>query len=496
MNQDKYDRQIRLWGVDGQKAIEGSVVVCFGSDEISSEILKNLVLHAFGEIIIVDDHVVTEEDIGINFFLEAESVGKQRANEVARLLSEMNPDPKITAIIKGISNYEVLDEIDKEKVFVISHGNLTKAEISKLSDKIREKNFKQLHIQTTGFFGAFYLDAGSHHSFDGVDHIKHDLRINRPFPELEEFFKSYDIFDKEKVDDLLHSQLPFPVFLYYARQRVFAAHPGETKLNSRYISELIKQVKTMYRTQDQENVDEAKYNVPLAIDSEDLPITVQRIFSLEPESIQQEDHFWRLVHASHEFYNKHGIIPLCGKIPDMESSSAIFNKLKAIFKNKSAQDIEDIASLVPDIDKSEVERFVKSIGSLTAYNYPPIKESIERVGDLSYEYEKENLYKNITRNLFVASRAFKEKTGKDPVLADKDKFIECLRELGTPEGDGDLEKFAAEFVRFNGQILPSVAASLAAIAAQEITKVIIMKATPCKPIVAYDAIHGQIYDGE
>lgn len=100
----KYDRQLRLWAASGQQALEGSRVLLVNSDGawgkqssgvsgvIGVEALKNLVLPGVGGFTIVDPAVVTEADLGVNFFLEEGSLGKSRAEETCRLLRELNPD--------------------------------------------------------------------------------------------------------------------------------------------------------------------------------------------------------------------------------------------------------------------------------------------------------------------------------------------------------------------------------------------------------------------
>jgi hypothetical protein len=97
----KYDRQLRLWAPSGQRALEESHVVLIvpdqgtqgsGSSVAGVETLKNLVLPGIGSFTIADSAVVTEADLGINFFLEADSLGKSRAKECTRLLEELNPD--------------------------------------------------------------------------------------------------------------------------------------------------------------------------------------------------------------------------------------------------------------------------------------------------------------------------------------------------------------------------------------------------------------------
>lgn len=50
MKVDKYDRQIRLWGVKGQRKLGGAKVALVGCSGAGIETLKNLVLPGIGEI--------------------------------------------------------------------------------------------------------------------------------------------------------------------------------------------------------------------------------------------------------------------------------------------------------------------------------------------------------------------------------------------------------------------------------------------------------------
>ena len=90
----KYDRQLRLWAAKGQRALEEShfLLLNSGSGVVGIETLKNLVLPGIGQFTIVDENIVTEEDLGINFFLEESSLGKSRAAECCRLLRELNTE--------------------------------------------------------------------------------------------------------------------------------------------------------------------------------------------------------------------------------------------------------------------------------------------------------------------------------------------------------------------------------------------------------------------
>ena len=65
-----------------------------GSSVAGIETLKNLVLPGIGSFTIADSAKVADADLGINFFLEADSLGKSRAKECMTLLEELNPDVK------------------------------------------------------------------------------------------------------------------------------------------------------------------------------------------------------------------------------------------------------------------------------------------------------------------------------------------------------------------------------------------------------------------
>lgn len=90
----KYDRQLRLWGANGQNRLEAAHLALFGATATGCEVLKNLILPSVGEFTVIDDKVVEEADLGTNFFLDEESIGESRAERTAAILGELNPDAK------------------------------------------------------------------------------------------------------------------------------------------------------------------------------------------------------------------------------------------------------------------------------------------------------------------------------------------------------------------------------------------------------------------
>ena len=99
----KYDRQLRLWAASGQQALEDARVLLLnsGSGVVGVETLKNLILPGVGSFTIVDEAEVSDKDLGVNFFLEDNSLGKPRAEETCKLLQELNPEVNGNAIQKA-----------------------------------------------------------------------------------------------------------------------------------------------------------------------------------------------------------------------------------------------------------------------------------------------------------------------------------------------------------------------------------------------------------
>jgi hypothetical protein len=90
-----YDRQIRLWGAQAQERIRNAHILLVSLRALGTEIAKNLTLAGISSLTIVDEELVTEEDLGSCYFLRDEDVGKPvcPANrEVKPVEREQNAD--------------------------------------------------------------------------------------------------------------------------------------------------------------------------------------------------------------------------------------------------------------------------------------------------------------------------------------------------------------------------------------------------------------------
>lgn len=86
----RYDRQIRIWGAEGQQRLESSRIALLNCSATGAETLKNLVLGGIASFTIADGNKVTAADLGNNFLVDQSRLGQSRAHAVTDLLKEMN----------------------------------------------------------------------------------------------------------------------------------------------------------------------------------------------------------------------------------------------------------------------------------------------------------------------------------------------------------------------------------------------------------------------
>lgn len=59
----RYDRQLRVWGPQGQEALGRTNIAVLGSGPAAAEALKNLVLGGIGSFVVVDDAIVSRREM-------------------------------------------------------------------------------------------------------------------------------------------------------------------------------------------------------------------------------------------------------------------------------------------------------------------------------------------------------------------------------------------------------------------------------------------------
>lgn len=527
----KYDRQMRLWGKHGQKAIERAHICVLGGGPVASETLKNLVLPNVGEFTIVDAAKVKARDLGNNFFVEEAFIGKSRAETVCALLLEMNPDVRGHAVVRDpmeliAKNLEFFDSFT-----VVVATQIYGTAVLELSKYLKAKDIVFINVRANGLIGELRIQKEEHPIIeskpidDRTDLYIHPEQLAR-FEELDQYLKSFDLLqrvDLQGDEGRLHTHVPCIAIITQFAEAWKKEHgklPGSNDydIQRRFKQEL--QVSGKYDLK-AENYEETKkyawsvYYHP----NEKLNPTVKKVLADEKGTTvtAKSDKFWIMVRALRDFMENEGkgLLPVSTNIPDMHSLPEYYVKLKGIYKNGYERDrdlirgyldarLAELGGVPGDIDSELFERFVKNVRNLRVVRFRAIcdeweKPDSETLNEKFIDFEAmmnpdqdaladAKLPMAINWNIGLkATDLFYDEHKRLPGAwgtSELERDVILLQELTeklfkTFELDAEADKrISKELVRFGGSEVHNIAAFLGGVAAQAILKLIIAQYVP------------------
>ena len=543
MSKDKYDRQTRLWG-EGQILICASKLLCLNSDSLSSEILKNLILSGVGEVTIIDNVKITQEDLKTNFFVDADDIGKLRGEIVLKNLLELNPDVKGNFIEKCSKEY--LDDAnnDLSKYDIVIAANLKKEEDNKLNEIAKKKGIRIVIVKSNGLLGYLRIFENYHGNMclRLMDNPVADYRLSCPWKELEEYVDTFDIDKMELID---HKNVPYFVILLKALS-IYRKNKNDPKANPKTKDEKaeFKKIVEGFKLKvdedkgENDNIEEALGKLYYCNASYNNLTTykLQNIFDVIEKTEQKEildkcniymKLFFLYFYCLKKFFDKYQSYPLCGSIPDMISSTTNFINLKKIYNSKAEKEHKEMRELITaeikenkhfteeekkcldslvnnlSLDKIDIVDILnKNWPQTSLFVYPD--NNLEKEGknldpdQIEEDFQKINF---VWYLLFRASDEFQKKNGRYPGQNTDDfkKDVPELFNLVKSEYEGlsnkpDLgnelnENNAFEFCRMGRGDVPPIISVVGSITSQEIIKLITYEFGTVNNTVIYDGIN-------
>ncbi|KAL8854371.1 MAG: hypothetical protein Q9221_000858 [Calogaya cf. arnoldii] len=542
----KYDRQLRLWAASGQQALEDAHVLLLndgGPGVVGVETLKNLILPGIGSYTIVDDNIVAESDLGINFFLIDQSLGKSRAEETCKYLTELNPDVKGYPVQKSLEGFlgnaipsddhslEDPNALDQYTLilFVASKPNYPLLRL--VSGYCAAKALPLFYVHSLGLFSHFSAQLPD--PFPIVDThpdptSTQDLRLLEPWQELQEFAKS----KTENLDTLSnhdHGHIPYLLLLLRFLDDWRESHDGKSPGEYREKKEFKSFVESKARSDNpeggEENFDEATAAILKSLNKPSLPSGLRQIFE-DPNSKQpQHDsaNFWLIACAIQQFHQTHGSLPLPGALPDMKAQSQDYIQLQNIYKAKARRDIDEVTKSVRSmetelkrqtpVEAKEIESFCKGAAFVKLIRgkplpvYQPNAEAPQTSVHQILEDEDSLL------PIFIAFQAYdlwlqeipiepleddsKTSSGDRSTLGAIKQTVTKIITLDGAISEGKvnvddimprIEPILEEFVRADGAELHNISALTGGMVAQEVIKVLTKQYIPIDNTCVFDGI--------
>ncbi|CAE7323665.1 AXR1 [Symbiodinium natans] len=515
---DKYDRQLRLWGAHGQRALMDAKVCMLGSSAIATEALKNLVLPGIGQFTIVDSAKVEAADLGHNFFLEESDLGKLRSEAACKWLLEMNPDVQGAHI-----DQDSAKAVGQGKEFfrhfsIVIACQLTETLASQLGRLCEELQIPLILVTSLGFVGKIRLFVAEHSVCETKpDSEFGDLRLTDPFPELRRFADSIDF---ASLNDTEHAHVPYVVILIRALDSWRKRSEGRTLPKTSAEKDEFKDIVSKMRRSPQEaNFDEALANAYKAWMPYVIPDAVQQVLSRVASASKSD--FWIVARAVSQFVRDCGKLPLAGTLPDMTASTDMFIKLQEIYSSRADGDFAAITAHVATIQKELgvdgstpgefVKRFCQNALNCEVFRFRSLEEefrppSVEEGGvDLDEELQDDDSLVAWYIALRAADR-FREDQNHWPGELCGDGASDLAGDMATLTGLAtkvlssykasvsvdSVTKMVEEVVRYGGCELHTTSSVLGGIVSQEVVKLVTKQYSPLCNTLLFDGLQGKM----
>ncbi|KAL2328351.1 hypothetical protein Fmac_021778 [Flemingia macrophylla] len=508
----KYDRQLRIWGEQGQAALEKSSICLLNCGPTGSETLKNLVLGGVGSITVVDGSKVEVGDLGNNFLVDESSLGKSKAKCVCSFLQELNDAVKAKFVEESPETLIETNPSFFSQFTLVVATQLVENSMIKLDRICREANVILIFARSYGLTGFVRISLKEHAVVESKpEHFLDDLRLNNPWPELKRFADDVDL---NVQDPVAHKHIPYVVILVKMADEWAKSHGGRLPSTREEKKEFKELLKAGMVAQDEDNYKEAidssfKVFAPRGISSE-----LQQILndsSAEVDSNSSD--FWVLVAALKDFIANEGggEAPLEGSIPDMTSSTEQYVNLQNIYHAKAEADFLVIERLVRNtlknigrdsnsIPRSTIKSFCKNARKLKVCRYRLIEDEFNspNLPELQ-KYLTDEDY-SIAVGIYILLRAvdrfaanYNSFPGQFDSAMDEDiprlksTAIGLLNDLGC-NGATLAEDLINEMCRFGAAELHAVAALVGGIASQEVIKLITKQFVPMSGTYIFNGI--------
>jgi amyloid beta precursor protein binding protein 1 len=507
----KYDRQLRLWAASGQRALEESHVLLIVGDEgygsnssiAGAETLKNLILPSIGSFTIADSGKVTHRDLGVNFFLESDSLGKPRADEMRRLLEELNPDVTGHAITAPLAEWLPVEGSLIRYNLILLCAPVDRDSLQRICAYASASSIPVVYLQSAGFFASLSIQLPS--EFPIVDthpdpESTQDLRLLAPWPELESALD--ELGDFESLSDYDHGHIPYLLLLLHYLREWKKTHDNRYPSTFKEKTEFRDLVGSGARRNNpeggEENYDEACAAVLKSIAPPVVGSGCREMMSMPSCTNLDKDsaNFWIVANAIKKFYDYHGLLPVPGSLPDMKAQSADYIKLQTLYKSKARADVGSITKIVREteaalsranspIPDAEIEAFCKNASHLRVLTNPnnePLASLRLMISDSKTLVRLSTVIENDWEGLspvFIALNAN---------IFPSDKPLDVAGLSSDPEVQENITKAIKEVERVEGGELHNISSVLGGMVAQEAIKLLTRQYVPVDGTCVFDGV--------
>ncbi|KAG8913827.1 hypothetical protein FRC01_004365, partial [Tulasnella sp. 417] len=274
---------------------------------------------------------------------------KNKAEEAIKFLGELNDSVAAHAETRALESILDDDPTYLHKFSLIIAENIPQRVLEKVTgllwdpaaaggDASQTVSPPLVVVRTSGFLADFGIQLREHPIITTHSDNAASLRIDKPFPSLLAHAFSLN-FDKMDVTD--HGHIPFVVILVRVLQEWKNDHAGKAPNTYAEKQEFKQRIVKMKKKDDEENFDEAFAQAYKAWTNTIVPSEVEALFN-DPSTknlTADSDPFFHLVHALQVYTSQPPhTLPLSATLPDMKSDTKSYIHLQRLYKEQAAED--------------------------------------------------------------------------------------------------------------------------------------------------------------
>lgn len=516
---DKYDRQLRLWGADGQAALGNTCVILVNASAVGTETLKNLVLPGVGAFQVVSEGVTSAQHTNSNFFITHDPNSPSTMAEVAcKLLQELNPDVSGSHLsvdsLTDVDYNTLLQSTGKQKVLVVA-SDVEPQVLDKIAEATFEMGVPLIVTYSYGLIGTVRLQSGPLPILQPKPRSSRpDLRLDCPFPALQALA---DSIQWNQLESHEHSHVPYPLILLNVAKE-YKASKGSMPSNFAEKQDFQNMIKSMSRDFNmEENFGQAYKHAYLAYSP--LQLDLDHLGSIRDTSKTCYPELYKLLVGLEQFVSKNGVAPLSGIIPDMVSSTKSYLQLQTCYQEQAQLDWKEMRVFVDaSVPDEKLVIFIQNVHHIELLQVRSLADTASGLNP--------DLIDNLRMSLMEAEEApeqcpliwylglegchlFHRNNGRYPgtnedYASDVPLLQDCISQVAAQVAVSDNEtiqnvfkdgRVAAELVRYANAEIHNIASVLGGVASQEAVKVITGQYIPINNTYVYNGIvsSGAVY---
>ena len=366
-----YSRQIGTFGMETMGKLIKMDVLIIGLRGLGVETAKNIILAGPHSVTLYDPEQAKIQDLGSNFFLTEEDVGKKRRDEAClSKLAELNPYVHCS-IMEG---NDILSKVPSYHVIVITEL-MDKETLIKIDELCREKKIGFIYSATFGISGYCFVDFG----------LNHQIRDNNG-EECKTYLARIITKEKEGVVTIDDSIGGGKLALGDGDYVTFREVGGMTELNDgkprkiKFISSISFSIDDTSNYSDYTNggiIEQVKVPQPKDYmslkEKMDVPYTDKPIEPIDLSKFGRNELLHCAFMAVHEFYKEKKALPGLNSLEDANKVVALAKKIYDEAKEKKEKWIENsqewdekIVRNVANWAKSEISPVCAFLGGIVA----------------------------------------------------------------------------------------------------------------------------------